>query len=51
MHDNLNHEPRALFLGRDGVIYPDTLMCSGVVPAELDGQPCRARTHAHATAA
>ena len=31
---------RALFLSPDGNIYPDTLICSGVVPPELDGKPC-----------
>ena len=32
--------PRALFLGTDGQVYPDNLMCSGVVPGELEGRPC-----------
>jgi hypothetical protein len=33
-------EPRALFLSPDGNIYPDTLICSGIIPAELGGKPC-----------
>src|ERR1039457_1121351 len=32
--------PRALFLMRDDAVYPDNLICSGVIPAELGGQPC-----------
>ena len=32
--------PKALFLSPDGNIYPDNLICSGVIPAELNGQPC-----------
>ncbi len=32
--------PRALFLSPDGNIYPDTLICSGIIPAELGGKPC-----------
>ena len=36
-----NHDiPKALFLFPDGNIYPDTLICSGVLPEELDGKPC-----------
>lgn len=34
-------EPKALFLSPDGNIYPDTLICSGILPAELNGKPCR----------
>lgn len=30
---------KALFLALDG-IYPDTLICSGVIPPELNGKPC-----------
>jgi len=33
-------EPRALFLSPDGNIYPDSMICSGVLPAELNGKPC-----------
>jgi hypothetical protein len=32
--------PRALFIGADGQIYPDNLMCSGIIPADLSGKPC-----------
>jgi len=31
---------KALFLSPDGSLYPDTLICSGVVPPELGGKPC-----------
>lgn len=31
---------KALFLSPDGNLYPDTLICSGVIPAELKGQLC-----------
>ena len=33
-------EPKAFFISPDGNIYPDTLICSGILPAELGGQPC-----------
>lgn len=33
-------KPKAFFLSPDGNIYPDTMICSGVIPAELNGQPC-----------
>lgn len=36
----LHQEAKALFLAPDGTIYPDTLICSGVVPAHLNGKPC-----------
>jgi hypothetical protein len=39
MNDH-SHEPKALFLSPDGNIYPDTLICSGVIPPELGGNPC-----------
>jgi hypothetical protein len=39
-HELLDPTTRALFIGSTGAIYPDTLVCSGIVPAELDGQPC-----------
>jgi len=35
-----NNGARALFLSPDGTLYPDTPICSGVIPAELKGQPC-----------
>ncbi|MGI8502806.1 MAG: hypothetical protein ACR2LR_16975 [Hassallia sp.] len=35
-----NTEPKALFLSPDGNVYPDNLICSGIIPAELDGKPC-----------
>jgi hypothetical protein len=33
-------EPKALFLSPDGNIYPDSMICSGVLPAKLNGKPC-----------
>ncbi|WP_229453922.1 hypothetical protein [Nostoc sp. CHAB 5715] len=35
-----NTEPKALFLSPDGNVYPDSLICSGIIPGELDGKPC-----------
>jgi hypothetical protein len=32
--------PKALFISPDGNIFPDTLICSGLIPAQLGGQPC-----------
>jgi hypothetical protein len=31
---------KALFLAADGQIYPDVLICSGVLPEQLHGEPC-----------
>jgi hypothetical protein len=36
----VNDPPKALFLLPDGKIYPDTLICSGAISAELKGKPC-----------
>ncbi len=33
-------QPKALFLAPNGQVYPDTLICSGALPAELNGRPC-----------
>lgn len=33
-------EAKALFLSPDGNIYPDTLICSGILSTELNGKPC-----------
>ena len=33
-------QPKALFLGPDGVLLPDDLVCSGQLVADLDGRPC-----------
>jgi hypothetical protein len=33
-------QPKALFLASDGNIYPDRLICSGTLSAELKGKPC-----------
>jgi hypothetical protein len=35
-----NTLPRALFLLPDGKIYPDHLVCSGMISAELSGKTC-----------
>lgn len=35
-----SNNPKALFLSPDGNIYPDTLICSGILSTELDGKPC-----------
>jgi hypothetical protein len=40
MSSSVNTLPKALFLSPDGKIYPDTLICSGTISSELDGQPC-----------
>ncbi len=39
MNDH-SSEPKALFLSPDGNVYPDTLICSGIMPAELGGKSC-----------
>lgn len=44
---NHNGQPNALFLSPDGNIYPDTLICSGLIPAELSGQPCPFSQNGH----
>lgn len=35
-----NTEPKAFFLSPDGKVYPDNLICIGIMPAQLDGKPC-----------
>jgi len=37
---NVNPSPKALFISPDGKVYPDTLICSGSLPPELQGKPC-----------
>lgn len=32
--------PRALFISADGMLYSDSLICSGLLPAKLGGKPC-----------
>jgi hypothetical protein len=32
--------PKALFLGSDGTVYPDNMICSGILPGQLGGKPC-----------
>jgi hypothetical protein len=39
MHD-LNDEPRALFLSARGPLYPESIICSGILPSQLEGHPC-----------
>ncbi len=31
---------KALFLAAGGQIYPDVLICSGVLPEQMNGEPC-----------
>jgi hypothetical protein len=38
--NHANAPPRALFFAPDGQIYPDSLICSGSISAELQGKPC-----------
>jgi hypothetical protein len=40
MADENENSPRALFLATNGNTYPDSLICSGVIPAELNGKQC-----------
>jgi len=35
-----SHPPKALFISPDGKIYPENLICSGLISAELNGKPC-----------
>ena len=35
-----HNSAKALFISPDGNLYPDTLICSGVIPQELGGKPC-----------
>ncbi len=37
---NPNQDARALFLAPNGEIYPDLLICSGVLPEQLKSEPC-----------
>lgn len=40
MNNHGGSAPKALFFSPDGNIYPDTLICSGILPAELGGKAC-----------
>ena len=31
---------KALFISPDGTLFPDTMICSGLIPDQLGGQPC-----------
>ncbi|MGG6263071.1 hypothetical protein ACQ4M3_07305 [Leptolyngbya sp. AN03gr2] len=35
-----DQQPKALFLSPDNRVYPDSLICSGIIPGELEGNPC-----------
>jgi hypothetical protein len=35
-----NDGPKALFLSSNGQVYPDDLICSGIVPSILNGHAC-----------
>jgi len=37
---NSDFNPRALFISADGMLYSDSLICSGLLPAKLGGRPC-----------
>ncbi len=37
---NSDFNPRALFISADGMLYSDSLICSGLLPAKLGGKPC-----------
>ncbi|NIS82368.1 MAG: hypothetical protein GTO14_19660 [Anaerolineales bacterium] len=39
MHETAD-EPRALFLSKEGDLKPDSLICSGKLPAHLEETPC-----------
>jgi hypothetical protein len=43
--NGVNTPPKALFLSPDGKIYPDTLICSGMISAELNGKLCPYSNH------
>ena len=38
--NSVNLPPKAFFLSSDGKIYPDTMICSGMISAELNDKPC-----------
>ncbi len=37
---NADFKPRALFISADGMLYSDSLICSGLLPDKLGGKPC-----------
>lgn len=39
-HPTSWNDVRAFFLSPDGNVYPDSLICSGILPAELNGSAC-----------
>lgn len=40
MSPNGNQLARAFFVSPNGTLYPDYLVCSGIIPADLNGKPC-----------
>ena len=38
--DAQDGNPKAFFISPDGNIYPDQLICSGLIPVELKGKEC-----------
>jgi len=40
MNHNGNQQAKAFFISPNGTLYPDYLVCSGIIPAELNGKPC-----------
>jgi hypothetical protein len=45
MNEHPTAAPKALFLSPDGNIYPDSLVCAGLISLELDGKPCPYSNH------
>lgn len=40
MNHNNNQQAKAFFISPVGFLYPDYLVCSGIIPSELNGKPC-----------
>lgn len=40
MNHNGNEQTKAFFISPNGTLYPDYLVCSGIIPSELNGKPC-----------
>jgi hypothetical protein len=40
LSEQLDLSAKALFISPDGNIFPDTMICSGLIPDQLGGQPC-----------
>jgi hypothetical protein len=42
-----SNESKAIFISSNGEIYPDTMICSGIIPSILNGQVCPFSEHGH----